>query len=143
MLDLKCDWCGKDIQRYPSHIHERNFCTRACLGKYRTEHLTGTKAAHWKGGEKPNGGRVMWHLPWHPGADSGGYVYRYRIVAELKLGRFLAPGEVVHHIDGNSENDHPDNIEVLPNQAEHARMHGRERTPEQMAYMRSKRKNAA
>lgn len=43
-------------------------------------------------------------------------------VAELKLGRALLPGEVVHHIDGNSLNNHPDNI-VVTTQAIHARGH--------------------
>lgn len=30
---IKCDWCGKEFGRKRAHIHERNYCCRACLGK--------------------------------------------------------------------------------------------------------------
>ena len=51
-------------------------------------------------------------------------VHTHRKVAELKLGRQLKPGEVVHHIDGNKRNNHPDNLMIFESQAEHARWHG-------------------
>lgn len=47
----------------------------------------------------------------------------HRIVAELKLGRPLNPGEVVHHIDNNKRNNSPDNLMVFASQAEHAKWH--------------------
>ena len=46
----------------------------------------------------------------------------YREIAEKKLGRPLYPTEVVHHIDGDSCNNDPDNLLVC-NQSEHARIH--------------------
>lgn len=48
-------------------------------------------------------------------------------VAERKLERKLLPGEVVHHKDHDKRNNDPTNIEVLPSQAEHARLHALER----------------
>jgi hypothetical protein len=63
---------------------------------------------------------LMWG---HPNADSSGYVYEHRVVAERKLGRFLNPHEVVHHIDGDKQNNSPDNIMVLGSAAEHQVFH--------------------
>ncbi len=54
---------------------------------------------------------------------NGKRVYEHRQVAEEKLGRRLLPGEVVHHIDGDTFNNNPSNLEILPNQATHARYH--------------------
>ena len=48
--------------------------------------------------------------------------HEHRTVAEEKLGRKLKKGEVVHHIDGNKRNNHPDNLEVMM-QSDHAREH--------------------
>lgn len=76
-------------------------------------------------------------MPWHHRSNKKGYVFRYVIVAELKLRRPLRREEVVHHIDGDQSNDHPDNIMVLANQSEHARVHGVQRTPEMMELMRA------
>jgi HNH endonuclease len=52
----------------------------------------------------------------------GKHIHRQQ--AEEKLGRKLTSGEIVHHMDGNRHNNDSGNIEVLANQAEHARIHG-------------------
>ena len=52
--------------------------------------------------------------------------HTHRVIAEQKIGRALMDGEVVHHIDGNFLNNHPDNLQVLPSQADHLRVHIRE-----------------
>lgn len=43
----------------------------------------------------------------------------YREIAEKKIGRKLKKGEIVHHLDGNSTNDDPDNLFVCESQSEH------------------------
>ncbi len=53
--------------------------------------------------------------------DSNRPVHRW--AAETKLGRSLKPGEVVHHKDRDKGNNHPDNLYVFRNQAEHDRIH--------------------
>lgn len=36
-LKIQCDWCGKEFERNHNHIHEKNYCCRACLGKANAE----------------------------------------------------------------------------------------------------------
>ena len=49
--------------------------------------------------------------------DSDTFVHRW--VAEKKIGRKLKSKEVVHHIDGNSLNNSPNNLKVYRNHSEH------------------------
>ena len=51
--------------------------------------------------------------------DSGTYVHRW--VEEKKLGRKLGSEEVVHHKDGNTLNNSPDNLKLCKNQSQHMR----------------------
>lgn len=51
--------------------------------------------------------------------DKRGYALQHRIVAHDMLGRPLHPNEVVHHIDGNVQNNAPDNLSVFSTNAEH------------------------
>lgn len=58
---------------------------------------------------------------------SRGGRHEHRVVAEQKIGRPLEKGEVVHHINGDKLDNRPENLMVLPSQAEHARLHNLER----------------
>ena len=49
--------------------------------------------------------------------------HTHRVVAEQILGRPLAPGEVVHHINRDKTDNRPENLMIFPSQAEHARWH--------------------
>lgn len=55
----------------------------------------------------------------HHLADSKGYAYEHRVVAEKKIGRRLQKGEIVHHVDGNKKHNTEDNIEVVQGNAGH------------------------
>lgn len=64
--------------------------------------------------------------------DSNGYLYHqigdkrlfvHTNVVEEKLGRKLTQTEVVHHIDGNKQNNHIDNLYVFENRKQHANSH--------------------
>lgn len=88
-------------------------------------HQTGSKNGMWKGGRTiASNGYVLIRVgKGHPRADSRGYAYEHRLVAAEKLGRSLKPGEIVHHIDGDKQNNAPDNLEVVHGVEEHRLKH--------------------
>jgi hypothetical protein len=79
----------------------------------------------WKGGRSiaSNGYVLIKVGTEHHLADVRGYAYEHRVVAEQKLGRRLLPGEVVHHRDGDKQNNAPENLEVCADIAEHQLEH--------------------
>jgi hypothetical protein len=52
-------------------------------------------------------------------------VLEHRLFATCCLGRPLRPSEIVHHIDGNSRNNAPANLMVVPSQGAHRYLHRR------------------
>ena len=74
----------------------------------------------WTGGVTMNGPYRCIRRPDHP-YNNCGYVQEHRLVVEAHLGRYLEPGEVVHHIDGNPSNNDIANLEVFSSNSEHLR----------------------
>jgi AraC-like DNA-binding protein len=60
----------------------------------------------------------------HHLTDHNGYALEHRHVAEMKIGRRLELGEIVHHIDEKKDNNAPENLMVLPSRAHHCEIHG-------------------
>lgn len=52
--------------------------------------------------------------------ETGRLLLAHRKIAAEMLGRPLLPGEIVHHRDGDSTNNNPSNLLVLPSQSYHA-----------------------
>ena len=63
------------------------------------------------------------YMPSHPHAMKCGCVYEHRLVMEQILGRYLEPGEQVHHEDENKRNNSPENLKLCPSQKEHSAEH--------------------
>lgn len=128
---VSCVRCESVVKVAPSRARSFRYCSRSCAAKYtnRTRVIsaetraklsayaktrTGENAANWRGGFTK---------------DSLGYirnniagVYEHRRVMEEFLGRALEPNEIVHHRDGNKENNSLENLE-LTNRREHIEHH--------------------
>jgi hypothetical protein len=57
----------------------------------------------------------------HPLVRPNGTVYLHRHVTSIKIGYWLSEDEHVHHIDGNKENNDPNNLMIL-NNVEHGKL---------------------
>lgn len=85
--------------------------------------MKGEKNYNWRGGVSVRkDGRVLVFSPDHPNCSTTGYVLRYRLVMEEKLGRLLTKNEIVHHINHDPNDDRPENLEVMV-RGDHMRLH--------------------
>lgn len=83
-------------------------------------------------------GRTWIRYPQTKNSDRWRYAARINMhtyVWEVSNGQFVPPGWVVHHIDGNSTNNAPDNLMAMP-KGEHARGHGALLSDERRTQMR-------
>lgn len=76
----------------------------------------------WKGGKTTDKhGYVLIHLPSHPCSNRHGYIREHRLVMEEMIGRPLDSDEVVHHKNGQKDDNRPENLELFDSNAEHLR----------------------
>lgn len=75
------------------------------------------------GHKKPRkDGYVYVYFPDHPKASNSGYIMEHILVMEALIGRHLADGEVVHHINGIRNDNRKENLKLMDFR-EHARYH--------------------
>lgn len=89
------------------------YCSHACQ-------LKGITNPFWHGGRTYHKrGYILLRNPNHPYANLRGYVNEHRLVMEKEIGRYLLPIEVVHHINGNKQDNRIENLILFANQGEH------------------------
>lgn len=104
-------------------VHEDTvlrWCNKLRLKTQRTGPRSGDRHTGWKGGRVLISG--YWHIffPDHPFSVHGHkYVAEHRLVMEKKISRYLLPGEVVHHLNGDKRDNNPDNLVLFSRNAEH------------------------
>jgi hypothetical protein len=98
---VKCPTCGRLKQK-------KSIGCRGCMDRTLENHPL------WKGGRTKNDkGYVLVATPGHPKARQHcSYVPEHVLVMESQLGRYLLPGENVHHKNGIRDDNRPENLEL-------------------------------
>jgi len=78
----------------------------------------------WKGGITKNNNRILIYSPNHQFCHKRDkYIFKYRLIVEKYFNRYLTQKEVVHHINGDTSNDRPENLYLFANQQDHTKFH--------------------
>lgn len=103
---------GMHVRRFlREHGKDRHF--PLCKG--------GAEHYNWKGGRRKDSRGYIHVLNWnHPRCNKHtGYVYEHTLVMEKHIGRYMLPGEVVHHRNGNPSDNRIENLELFSRNSEH------------------------
>jgi hypothetical protein len=116
---LNIEWIGKTNTgiKNPMYGKKRQDFKANHWTKTKPDMQDGHKNHQWKGGFNHNDGYRLVLV------GKKKYVPEHRLVVEQKLSRKLKKGEVVHHIDGDRSNNHPDNLIVFESQSAHLKQH--------------------
>lgn len=143
-----CEIC-KTVYERPDYSRDsaweaRRFCSRKCMYAWRRlprpvcacgcGEKTVNPHSSYRQGHNPWGeerkvftryarnGKTRWYLLIRGGGSGIKTVPWARVVMEGMVGRPLRSGEVVHHINGDSEDDRPENLQLFASNAEHIKV---------------------
>lgn len=114
-VKIVCLNCKKQFDVF-NVFRSRKFCSNKCYWFYNK----GEQSIRFKGRYKrPTNGYIYVWSPNHPNTTVRKYMLEHRLVMEKKIGRLLTKKEIVHHLNGIREDNRPENLALLSNQAEH------------------------
>lgn len=100
-----------------SEEHKRHI-GESLKGKYTREN-----SSRWKGGLSVGDNGYILVLDRKRFKNKSGQGRRCRYIAEQIIGRELSTKEIIHHIDGNKQNDEPSNLYLFSCQNDHVAFH--------------------
>lgn len=117
--------CGEVIFKYDKRGRPRRF-----KWKHQTRGIhnnnynrKGSLAFGWKGGiKKDKDGYLYEYCPNHPFTNNTKCVYQHRLVYERYYNCILLPSTLIHHIDGNRQNNIIENLQPMYNN-QHTKIH--------------------
>ena len=122
-----CVWCQTPFMGIRKTT---KFCSTLCADKSKSQKMMGKNP--FEGKHPPNfKGLIMVHgyryiySPNHPMAGKNHYVAEHRLVAAQMIGRLLEASELVHHRNGNRNDNRPENL-VIVNEKQHGQIHHRQ-----------------
>lgn len=110
---------GIELRKSPRSGGKHTGASRSIMGL----HERGPRNPMWRNGLRKHGRYILVHAPGHLGGTNDGYCLRSRLNLEKKIGRFLEPQEIAHHLDGNPRNDAEENLALIKDSAAHTRLH--------------------
>lgn len=119
-----CHRCGSQYVPYPNGKRTKTHCTQQCYWSCRAEGQhenldrikRGDQSHLWRGGLIKRRGYVLRYAPEHHSIKGQNtqrkYVLEHRLVMEATIGRPLKRNETVHHINGITDDNRPENLEL-------------------------------